>query len=139
MRAAGEEAAVTAEGADMTGAVVARWPLEQWAEFCGHRGFALKLTGLLSNASTAPIPVRLRSLSRTHAWLTVAFLPLYQERPPTAPVGGGFTRIPYASLQLGRELGSGAFGRVLLAKLNHADVVVKELFNPSSEVSAPQP
>ncbi len=58
-----------------------------------------------------------------------------QDRAPTAPVGGGFTCIPYASLQLGRELGSGNFGRVLLAKLNHADVVVKELFNPSTEVT----
>jgi hypothetical protein len=55
------------------------------------------------------------------------------------PGGGGFTRIPYASLQLGRELGSGAFGRVLLATLNHADVVVKELFNPSAEVTSRQP
>jgi hypothetical protein len=58
-----------------------------------------------------------------------------QERPPTVPGGGGFTRIPYASLQLGRELGSGSFGRVLLAKLNHADVVVKELINQSAEVT----
>jgi hypothetical protein len=58
-----------------------------------------------------------------------------QGRPPTVPLGGGFTRIPYASLQLGRELGSGAFSRVLLAKLNYADVVVKELFNPSAEVT----
>ncbi len=57
MRAAGEKAAVLAEGADMNGAMVAKWPLEQWAKFCRNEDFALKLTGVLSTAGTAPVPV----------------------------------------------------------------------------------
>jgi serine/threonine protein kinase len=51
--------------------------------------------------------------------------------------GRGFTRIPFSSLTIVRELGSGAYGRVLLATLNHAEVVLKELFNSSPEVWQP--
>ncbi len=56
-RAAGEAAADSVVDLDMNGAMVAKWSLEQWAKFCQHEGFALKITGVLSTAGTAPIPV----------------------------------------------------------------------------------
>ncbi len=52
-RAAGEAAADSVVDLDMSGAMVAKWPLEQWAKFCQHEGFALKLTSVLSTACTA--------------------------------------------------------------------------------------
>jgi hypothetical protein len=58
-RAAGEAAADSVVDLNMNGAMVAKWPLEQWAKFCRNEDFALKLTGVLSTApaGTAPVSV----------------------------------------------------------------------------------
>ncbi len=56
-RAAGEAAADNVCDLDMNGAMVARWSLEQWAKFCKHEGFALKLTGVVASTEVAPLPV----------------------------------------------------------------------------------